>query len=215
MDAVGLFESTPLNAKSALLVAVPPSRRSCVVLPSNIAPLACTKLVFPETQDPVPVTIPLTTEAQESPAFVTPATKELPLETSISPLFCITNFGAPLLLAVKRSPEPDWSTITPALVVAPENEAIGVVPVLPRISKVANGDAVPKPTVPATPPKVSVVPFAVRLKLLVLLVVMTGFVPLKVNAVPFALSVAEASAAAPALLIVYVVPPPSAIPWEN
>ena len=50
------------------------------------------------------------------------------------PLLLITNLVAPDLEAVKRSPVPDWSTITDAFVVWPEKEAIGVVPEFPRTS---------------------------------------------------------------------------------
>src|SRR6185437_5989523 len=64
------------------------------------------------------------------------------------PALLTTNFVNPLLLAVKISPEPDWSTIAAALVVAPENEAIGAVATLPRTSRVDKAFVVPMPTLP-------------------------------------------------------------------
>ena len=39
MDAIGVVESTPVNAKSADVVAVPPNNRSAVVLNGASAPL--------------------------------------------------------------------------------------------------------------------------------------------------------------------------------
>src|SRR6266568_2769326 len=64
------------------------------------------------------------------------------------PALVMVNLLAPLLLAVNRSPDPDWSTITAAFVVAPENDAVGVVAILPLTSSVASGVAAPIPTLP-------------------------------------------------------------------
>src|SRR4051812_34588327 len=60
----------------------------------------------------------------------------------------MTNFVAPDLEAVKRSPFPVLSTTSPAKFVAPETEAIARVAEFARTSKVAKGLIVPIPTLP-------------------------------------------------------------------
>ncbi len=93
------------------------------------------------------------------------------------PLLRILNFVAPDLLAVKISPAPDWSVTRAEKLVDADMDAAGVVAVLPLISRVARGDVVPSPTVPATAPIERVVEFAVRSSLLVEVVEMTGDEP--------------------------------------
>src|SRR3990167_466858 len=66
----------------------------------------------------------------------------------IFPLLRIVNLVAPLFDAVNRSPTPVLSTRKPAKEVAPDTEAIAVVPELARTSKVARGEVVPMPTLP-------------------------------------------------------------------
>jgi len=61
------------------------------------------------------------------------------------PLLNITNFVAPDLEAVKRSPVPELSTTSPATVVAPAIEAVGAPLVVFCTSSVARGVAVPTP----------------------------------------------------------------------
>lgn len=59
--------------------------------------------------------------------------------------------------AVKRSPEPELSTMSAAEDDWAEMEAVGRWPVLPRISKVARGEVVPIPTKPV-PERVKLYP---------------------------------------------------------
>jgi len=62
------------------------------------------------------------------------------------PLLYIVNLVAPDFEAVKRSPEPELSTISPALVVVPAMEATGEVASVPVTSRVACGSDVPTPS---------------------------------------------------------------------
>ncbi len=64
------------------------------------------------------------------------------------PEFKIVNFVAPLFEAVKRSPRPRLSVMSPANEVCPENEAIGSVPLIAETSKVADGVALLIPNCP-------------------------------------------------------------------
>ncbi len=65
-----------------------------------------------------------------------------------SPLLRITNFVAPELEAVKRSPTPELSTISAANDVVPEMDATGRVPILPLTSSAASGEVAPIPRLP-------------------------------------------------------------------
>ena len=86
-----------------------------------------------------------------------------PIDTS--PLFLITNFVEPLLLAVKMSPRPDWSPIRLAFVVAPDIEAIGFVAPFPRTSRVARGEVDPIPKLPFSSKRATVLsPIAFRVR---------------------------------------------------
>jgi len=68
----------------------------------------------------------------------------------IVPELLIVNFGTPPVLAANKSPDPELSTTSPAKEVLPDREAMGVVPELPRTSRVARGEVfvVPIPTLP-------------------------------------------------------------------
>jgi len=99
----------------------------------------------------------------------------------ILPLFNIVNLVAPDLDAVKRSPEPLLLTTREAKVELADIDAPGVVAVFPLMSRVARGEVVPIPTVPATPPIERVAEFPVRSSLLVVVEEIDGFVPVRLT----------------------------------